>query len=154
MVIHLEDLLLFRIILTILDFFVFPYEVEYCPVKVHKELWRNFYDCIESVDWFWQDGYFYYVNSTNPQSREIFPFYDIFLNFFLQILDISVIHVFHFLGKSYHPKIFHIIWGKDIVFLISLSVNLPFVYRRAIDFILIFLFNLVSSNFSENVSQL
>ena len=36
MVIYLEDLLLFRIELSILDFFVFPYEVEYCPVKVTK----------------------------------------------------------------------------------------------------------------------
>ena len=38
MVIPLEVLLLFRVVLAILDFSFFPYEVKYCPFKICKEL--------------------------------------------------------------------------------------------------------------------
>jgi hypothetical protein len=46
-----------------LGFFVFPYEVEYCSFNVCKELYWNFDgNCIEFVNWCWQDGHFSYVN--------------------------------------------------------------------------------------------
>ena len=46
--------------------FCFPYEVKYCLFKVYKELCWNFDgDCIVSVDCFWYDGHFYYVNPTD-----------------------------------------------------------------------------------------
>jgi hypothetical protein len=60
-----EVLLLYRILLAFLDVFVFPYEVESCSFKVCKELCWNFGgNCFESVDCFWLDVHFYYVNTT------------------------------------------------------------------------------------------
>ena len=48
-------------------FFLFLYEVENCSFKVCKELCWNFDgDCIESVDCFWQDIHFYYIDPANP----------------------------------------------------------------------------------------
>ena len=47
-------------------------------------------DCIESVDCFWQNGHFYYVNSGNPLAWEIFLSSEIF-NLFLQRLEVLVI---------------------------------------------------------------
>lgn len=38
--------------------FVFPYEVEKCPLKVHKKMYWNFDDaCIDPLDWFCNGGY-------------------------------------------------------------------------------------------------
>jgi hypothetical protein len=48
-------------------FFVIPDEFENCPFYLGEELSWNFDgDCIESVDCFWQDSHFYYINPANP----------------------------------------------------------------------------------------
>jgi hypothetical protein len=47
-------------------------------------------DCIESVDCFWKDGHFYYINPANPRAWEIFPSSEIFFDFFLQRLEVLV----------------------------------------------------------------
>ena len=48
-----EVCFLYRIVLAILSFFVFPYEVESCPFEVCEGFCRNFDgDFIESVDCF------------------------------------------------------------------------------------------------------
>ena len=53
MVIPPEVLLLYRIVLAILRFVAFPYEVEHCSFKVCKELCWNFDEnFIESADAF------------------------------------------------------------------------------------------------------
>jgi hypothetical protein len=71
---------------------VFPYEVENCSFKVCKELCWNFdRDCIDSLDCFWLDHHFYYVNPTDPWAWEIFSSSDIFFNFFLQKHEVLVI---------------------------------------------------------------
>ena len=45
-------------------FFIFPYEVECCSFKVCEELYWGLYgNCIESVDCFWEDCHFNYVDS-------------------------------------------------------------------------------------------
>ena len=80
-------------------FLVFPYKVEYCPFKVCEELcWDFDGDCIDSVDYFWQDCHFYYVDSTYPRAWEIFPFSGIFFNFFLYRLKVLTVQAFHFFG--------------------------------------------------------
>ena len=46
--------LLCKIVLDILGFSVFPYEVDYCSFKVGEELCLGFNgDCIKSIDCFW-----------------------------------------------------------------------------------------------------
>ena len=72
MVIPKEVLLLLRIIFDILGFVV-TNEFENCSYKVYKELsWNVDKDCIESIDCFWQDVNFYYINPANPCVWEIF----------------------------------------------------------------------------------
>ncbi|XP_018644101.1 hypothetical protein Smp_191100 [Schistosoma mansoni] len=64
--------------------FVFPYKIDYCSFKVCEELCWDFNgDSIESVDCFWQDCHFYYIDPTYPRAWEIFPFSEGFFNFFL-----------------------------------------------------------------------
>jgi hypothetical protein len=47
-------------------FFVIPAEFANCPFYLGEELSWNFDgDYIESVDCFWQDGHFYYINLVN-----------------------------------------------------------------------------------------
>jgi hypothetical protein len=63
MVIPPEVLLLLRIVFAILGFFIFPDEFVNCPFYFSEEFGWNFDgDCIESVDCFWQDSHFYYIN--------------------------------------------------------------------------------------------
>ena len=46
--------LLYRIVLAILSFLFFSYEVDYCSSKVCEEFWWDFDgDCIESIDCLW-----------------------------------------------------------------------------------------------------
>ena len=54
------------LVAVVVYIFVFPYEVEYCPFKVCKELYSGFnVGYIESVDRFWY-GHLYYINPTGP----------------------------------------------------------------------------------------
>ena len=49
-----------------------------------KKLWLNFNEnCVESVDWFWQDSHFYCVNLTDLWAWEILLCSDIFFNFWI-----------------------------------------------------------------------
>ena len=62
-----EVLLYLRIVFPSLGFFVIPDEFGNCSFKRYEELIWNFDgDCIESVDYFWQGGHFYYINPANP----------------------------------------------------------------------------------------
>jgi hypothetical protein len=62
-VILAEVLLFLRIAFVFLGFFVIPDEVQKCTFYLCEELsWDFDDDCIESVDCFRQNGYFYYVN--------------------------------------------------------------------------------------------
>jgi hypothetical protein len=55
------------IVFTILGFFVIPDEFANCSFYLCQELRWNFDgDCTESVDFFHQDGHFYYINPVNP----------------------------------------------------------------------------------------
>jgi hypothetical protein len=47
-------------------FFVMPDEVENSLCLCDELSWNFDGHCIESVDCFWQDGHFYYVNPTDP----------------------------------------------------------------------------------------
>ena len=49
--------------------------------------WNFDGDCIESVDCFWQDGHFYYINPDNPWAWKIIPSSEI-SDFFLQRLEV------------------------------------------------------------------
>jgi hypothetical protein len=92
-------LLLLRIVLAILSFFVIPNEFENCSFYLYEELIWNFDgDCIESVHCFQQDGHFCYINTANLQAWEIFLSSEIVFIFFLQRLEILVIQLFHLLG--------------------------------------------------------
>jgi hypothetical protein len=57
MVISPEVLLLLRIVFVILGFLLFQ-------MKLQVALFDG--DYIESVDCFWQDSHFYYINPANP----------------------------------------------------------------------------------------
>jgi hypothetical protein len=66
MVISPEVLLSLRIFFAILGFFVIPDEFADYPFKFVEELSCNFDgDCFESVDCFWQDSHFYYIDPAN-----------------------------------------------------------------------------------------
>ena len=94
-----EVLLLYSIVLTIFGFIGFPFEDEYHSFQVCEEFcWDFDGHCIESVDCFWNDCHFYYVNSTYQRAWEIFTFSGIFFNFFLQGFKVPVIQVFHLLA--------------------------------------------------------
>jgi hypothetical protein len=65
-VIPSDVLLLFIVVFALLGFFIIPDEFENCPFYLSEELSWNFDgDCIESVDCFWQDSHFYYINTAN-----------------------------------------------------------------------------------------
>ena len=106
-------------------FLVFPYEVDYFSFKVCEESCDFDGDCIESIDCFWQDCHFYYVDPTYPRTWEIFLFSGTFFNFFLQRLTVFVKQSFHFFGQCY-LKIFYVIvaFVKGDVSLISFSALL------------------------------
>jgi hypothetical protein len=54
--------------------------------------WNFEGDCIESVDCFWQDRHFYYIDPANPWAWEIFPSSEISLiSFFLAFLGWSLL---------------------------------------------------------------
>ena len=108
MVIPPKVLLLFRIVLAILSFFLFFHMK--LNIAFSRSIKNLCWDCIESVDCFWYDGHFHYVNPPYPWAWEILSSSDIFLNFFLQELEVLVIKIFHLLGYSY-TKIFYIICG-------------------------------------------
>ena len=91
MVALLTFLLLVRDVLSILSFLVLPYESENCFFDIYEEMCWNFGEnYIECIDSFWQDGHFYYINTSNPCTREIFPSSDIFFKFFLQCVNICI----------------------------------------------------------------
>ena len=89
-------------------------------------------DCIESVDLFWQDDLFYYINPANSWAWEIFPSSEIF-NFFLQRLVVLIIQIFHLFRIIPRYFILFVTIEKGVVSLISFSACLSFVYRKAID---------------------
>ena len=63
MVIPPEVLLLLRIIFAILGFLLLWMTLQ---IALFKELSWNFDgDCFESIDCFWQDSHFYYINPAN-----------------------------------------------------------------------------------------
>jgi hypothetical protein len=67
MVIPPEVLLLLRIVFAIQGFFVIPNTFSNSSFKLYEELISDFDgDCIESVNCFWQDDQFCYINPTNP----------------------------------------------------------------------------------------
>jgi hypothetical protein len=72
--------------------------------------WNFYGNWIKRVNCFWKDEHFHYVNLTCPCSWKIFLSSNIFLNFFLQQLEIFVIYIFHYLISSY-TKIFSINCG-------------------------------------------
>jgi hypothetical protein len=64
MVIPPEVLLSLRRVFAILVFLLFQLN---CLLQFAEELSWNFDgDCIESVDCFWQDSHFYYIDPANP----------------------------------------------------------------------------------------
>lgn len=79
MVIPLSVLFLFRIVVAILDSFVFPYETEDCP-SCEEFLWGIMLDfdadCIESAHCFYRDDHFYYVSPTDQWAWESCPSQD------------------------------------------------------------------------------
>ena len=60
-------------------------------------------DCIGSVDCFWQDSHFDFINPANL-AWEIFPSNEIFFDFFLHSLEVLITQIFHFLRVI--PKYF------------------------------------------------
>ena len=67
MVIPKEVLLSLVRVFAILGIFVIPDEFGDCPFQFVEELSWNFdRDCIETVDCFWQDSHFYYIDPANP----------------------------------------------------------------------------------------
>jgi hypothetical protein len=63
MVIPPEVLLLFKIFWAILRFLLFSYHIENCSFNTCEELCWNFDgDCGESVDCFWYDVHFHYMD--------------------------------------------------------------------------------------------
>jgi hypothetical protein len=67
MVIPPEVLLSLRRVFAILGFFVLPDEFANCSFQLCEELSWNFDgDYIGSIDYFQQDGHFYYTNPANP----------------------------------------------------------------------------------------
>ena len=66
----------------------------YCSFEDCEEFcWDFDGHCTESVDCFWKDCHFYYVNSTYPSAWEIFPFSDVFFNYLLQRFKVLVIQI-------------------------------------------------------------
>jgi hypothetical protein len=84
MVIPQDILLLLRIVLDILDFFILD-EYANCPFYLSEDLsWSFDGDCIESVDCFLQDRHFYYINPAKSLAWKILPSSEIFFDFFLE----------------------------------------------------------------------
>jgi len=86
MVVPQEVLLLLRILFAILIFLLFQMNLQIALFNYEELSWYFDGDWIESVDCFWQNGHFHYINSANPSACEVFPSSEIF-NFFPQRLD-------------------------------------------------------------------
>jgi hypothetical protein len=69
MVVSPEVPLFFRIVFAVLGFDLF---------QMYLQI-----DCIESVDCFWQDGHFYYINPAKPWIWKFFPSSEIVFDLFL-----------------------------------------------------------------------
>ena len=55
-------------------FLISLYKLDYCSLKVCEEFcWDFDGDCIESIDCFWQNCHFYFVDPTIPRAWEILP---------------------------------------------------------------------------------
>jgi len=80
-------------------FFLFQMNLQIALSMSIKEVSRNFVgDCIECVDCFWQNSHLYYINPVNPWAWKFFLSSEIFFNFFLQIHELLVMQIIHFLG--------------------------------------------------------
>jgi hypothetical protein len=66
MVISPKVLLLLRIVYAILGFLLFQMNLRIALSNSVKNCWNFDGDCIESVDFFRQDGHFYCINPANP----------------------------------------------------------------------------------------
>lgn len=55
--------------------------------------WNLDENLIDSVDCYWKDGHFLYVNPNDPWPWEIFLCFDIILNFVIQRLEVLVVQV-------------------------------------------------------------
>ena len=107
------------IVFAILIFFVIPEVFAKCPFELYEKLNWNFdRDCIESVDCFWYECNFHYINPANPWEWDIFPSFKIF-DFFLQRLEVLLTQIFHFLKVTLRYFILFVTIVKDVVSLIS-----------------------------------
>ena len=59
-------LLLLRIVFAILGFLLFQMNLEIALSNCEELNWTFDGDCIESVDCFWQDSHFYYIDPAHP----------------------------------------------------------------------------------------
>ena len=66
MVITSEILLSLRRVFAILSFLLFQMNLQIALFNTDELSWNFDGDCIESVDCFWQDSHFYYINPANP----------------------------------------------------------------------------------------
>ena len=112
-----EILLLLRNVFTILVFLFFQMKLR-IPLSMSLKNCVGILmgDCIESVDCFWQDGYFYYVNLTNPWAWKISPFSEVFFDFFLEKLEVLILQIFHLFGRvtSRYFTLFETIMKGDV----------------------------------------
>lgn len=94
MVIPPALLILFRIVLTIWageDASVLPYEFcGFCLFlwKTELDIW---WDCIESIDWFWKNSHFSNINCSSPWAQAVFPSPSIFFELFVKYFKISLV---------------------------------------------------------------
>ena len=107
--IPLKVLLLMRIVFAFLGFLLFQVKLRIALSNSMNWVGIFYGDCIDSVDFFWQDGHFYYINAANPRSWEIFPFSEVF-DFFLQRLEVLVIQIFSLVWLASLQDILYCLW--------------------------------------------
>ena len=107
MVVPLDVPLFSRIVLSILVFLLFHMKRSVVLLRsVNNSVGILMGIALNLLIAFGKTAIFYYVNPTIPKPWEIFPFSDIFFNFFLQRFKVLAIQVFHFFGWSYTKMLY------------------------------------------------
>ena len=117
-------LLSLRRVFAILGFLLVQMNLQ-IALWIEELTWNFDGDYTESVDCFWKDGHFYYINPADPWAWKIFPSTTDFFNFFLQRFEVLVLWFFSLPWIESHQDILYSLWwlwGESFSYFLFFSI--------------------------------